>query len=71
VDDCAFWYTTEYIPANGSFNWRTRIASFKFASCGTPDYAVAASPASQSVVQGAGTSYTVPVNPPEGVTVTV
>jgi hypothetical protein len=71
VDDCTFWYTTEYIPANGSFNWRTRIASFKFASCGTPDYAVAASPASQSVVQGAGTSYTVTVTPSGGFTGTV
>ncbi len=26
VDDRTFWYTTEYIPANG--NWETRIASF-------------------------------------------
>ena len=34
VDDCTFWYTTEYIPANGAFNWSTRIASFKFPSCG-------------------------------------
>ena len=34
VDDCSFWYTQEYIPANGSFNWRTRIGSFKFAGCG-------------------------------------
>ncbi|HEY6046229.1 MAG TPA: hypothetical protein VIU65_06465, partial [Pyrinomonadaceae bacterium] len=25
VDDCTFWYTQEYIPSNGSFNWRTRI----------------------------------------------
>jgi uncharacterized repeat protein (TIGR01451 family) len=33
-DDCTFWYTTEYIPANGAFNWSTRIASFKFPSCG-------------------------------------
>lgn len=32
-DDCTFWYTTEYIGANGTFNWRTRIASFKFANC--------------------------------------
>jgi uncharacterized membrane protein len=71
VDDCTFWYTSEYIPANGSFNWRTRIASFKFASCGTPDYAVAASPASQSVVQGSGTSYTVTVTPSGGFTSTV
>jgi hypothetical protein len=28
VDDNTFWYTHEYIPSNGSFNWRTRIASF-------------------------------------------
>lgn len=33
VDDCTFWYTTEYIPSNGSFNWSTRIASFKFSGC--------------------------------------
>jgi hypothetical protein len=71
VDDCTFWYTNEYIPVDGSFNWRTRIASFKFASCGTPDYAVAASPGSQSVVQGAGTSYTVTVTPSGGFTSTV
>jgi hypothetical protein len=33
VDDCTFWYTTEYLAANGSFNWHTRIASFKFPGC--------------------------------------
>ena len=33
VDDCTFWYTTQYIGANGTFNWRTRIASFKFPNC--------------------------------------
>jgi hypothetical protein len=34
VDDCTFWYTQEYYPAGvTSFNWRTRVASFKFASC--------------------------------------
>jgi PKD repeat protein len=33
-DDCTFWYTTEYLTANGSFNWHTRIGSFKFDSCG-------------------------------------
>jgi len=71
VDDCTFWYTNEYIPANGSFNWRTRIASFKFASCGTPDYTVAASPASHSVVQGSSTSYTVTVTPSGAFTGTV
>ena len=34
ADDCTFWYTQEYIKANGNFNWNTRIANFKFASCG-------------------------------------
>jgi hypothetical protein len=34
VDDCTFWYTQEYIPANGSSNWRTRIGAFKFPGCG-------------------------------------
>lgn len=33
ADDCTFWYTTQYIAANGTFNWRTRIASFKFPNC--------------------------------------
>jgi hypothetical protein len=33
ADDCTFWYTTEYIPANGAFNWSTRIGSFKFPTC--------------------------------------
>ena len=34
VDDCTFWYTTEYYSTTTSFNWRTRIGSFKFAGCG-------------------------------------
>ena len=34
-DDCTFWYTSEYIPSNGAFNWKTRIGSFKFTSCGS------------------------------------
>ena len=29
VDDCTFWYMTEYYSANGT-NWQTRIGSFKF-----------------------------------------
>jgi len=33
VDDCTFWYTSEYLKANGTFNWSTRIASFKFPTC--------------------------------------
>ena len=33
TDDCTFWYTTEYLKANGAFNWSTRLASFKFSGC--------------------------------------
>jgi hypothetical protein len=33
ADDCTFWYTTQYLGGNGTFNWRTRIASFKFPNC--------------------------------------
>src|SRR5436305_3054189 len=48
-DDCTFWYTNEYIPSNGAFNWRTRIGSFKFGTCGgtptpTPPATAAPSP---------------------------
>jgi hypothetical protein len=33
VDDCTFWYTTEYLKATGSFNWSTWITSFKLPGC--------------------------------------
>ncbi len=33
VDGCTFWYTNEYLPSSGDFNWHTRIATFKFPSC--------------------------------------
>jgi hypothetical protein len=34
VDDCTFWYTTEYYATTTSFSWRTRIGSFKYPGCG-------------------------------------
>lgn len=33
VDDCTMWYTTEYLATNGTWNWKTRIASFKLGTC--------------------------------------
>ncbi len=33
ADDCTFWFTSEYEKTTGSFNWSTRIASFKFPGC--------------------------------------
>ena len=35
-DGCSFWYINQYQPANGSFNWKTRVASFRFPSCVAP-----------------------------------
>jgi hypothetical protein len=33
VDDCTMWYTQEYEPRNGTFNWHTRIFTLKFPNC--------------------------------------
>jgi len=72
TDDCTFWYTTEYLKANGTFNWSTRIANFKFAGCSiAPDFALAATPASQTVTAGNPASYTATVTPNGGYTGTV
>jgi hypothetical protein len=72
TDDCTFWYTTEYLKANGTFNWSTRIANFKFAGCNAaPDFALTATPASQSITAGNSTSYTATVTPSGGYTGTV
>ncbi|MGN6431633.1 MAG: hypothetical protein ACTHNB_13025 [Gaiellaceae bacterium] len=69
-DDCTFWYTNEYLSANGSFNWRTRIGSFKFPNCSTQppppppppptnDFSISASPSSLTVDQGQNGTSTV------------
>jgi hypothetical protein len=69
-DDCTFWYTTEYLTVNGTFNWHTRIGSFRFPGCGgspppppppppppSNDFSISSSPGSVSVTQGgSGTS---------------
>ena len=30
---CTFWFTAQYLKSSGTFNWSTRIASFKFPGC--------------------------------------
>jgi hypothetical protein len=34
VDDCTFWYTTEYYATTGN-NWQTRIGSIRYPACGS------------------------------------
>jgi len=68
-DDCTFWYTNEYLDTIGDFNWKTRIGSFRFPACDPPpDFTLAAVPASQSVIAGGGTTYTVTVTALNGFT---
>jgi hypothetical protein len=73
IDDCTFFYTNQYQPANGGFNWTTRIASFKFIGCGstTPDFYLTANPGSQTISPGGNTNYSVTVNPINGYSNTV
>jgi uncharacterized membrane protein len=74
VDDCTFWYTSEYLKTDGNFNWSTRIASFRLPGCGTeptPDFVLSATPPSNTVTQGSGASYSVSVSPLQGFTGTV
>ena len=33
VDNCTFWYTTEFYMVTQSFDWSTQIASAKFSNC--------------------------------------
>jgi hypothetical protein len=69
VDDCTFWYTNEYLQANGTFNWSTRIATFKFPSCGAapvPDFSIAATPSSVTADPGTNALYTVNLAPSNG-----
>ncbi|HEY3127805.1 MAG TPA: PKD domain-containing protein [Candidatus Limnocylindria bacterium] len=58
ADDCTFWYTNEYLKASGSFNWSTRIGSFKFPGCDTPTVATPAV-ANPNPVTGTTTSLSV------------
>ncbi|MCF8056246.1 MAG: carboxypeptidase regulatory-like domain-containing protein [Desulfocapsa sp.] len=36
VDDCTFWYTTEYYETTSATGWQTHIASFTFPGCSAP-----------------------------------
>jgi hypothetical protein len=33
VDDCTFWYTTEYMATVGVFDWSTKIVAFRLPGC--------------------------------------
>jgi hypothetical protein len=69
ADDCTFWYTNEYLAASGSFNWNTRIGSFKFPGC-TPYRALVFTAQPVDIVQGSALT-TIAVTVQDGVGNTV
>jgi len=40
VDQCRFYFTTEYLATTSNSSWRTRVCSFTFPGCGDPDFAL-------------------------------
>ena len=38
VDDCTFWFVSEYVPVTSSRDWQLRIGAFKFNECGDPGF---------------------------------
>ncbi len=46
VDDCTFWYTTEWVPTTSASGWRGIGGAFKFPDCsqGTPTPTVTGTP---------------------------
>ena len=56
VDQCTFYYTSEYYPTTASSQWHTRVCSFKFDNCGQPDFALVAESPKRIEFCGATTS---------------
>ncbi len=52
VDDCTFWFTSEYIVTTGNSPWRTRIGAFEIPGCG----GLQVDPTAQSVCSSAGSA---------------
>ncbi len=69
ADDCTFWYTNEYLTTNGTFNWNTRIGSFKFTSCGPTGSSSSATTLTSSLnpsALGQAVTFTATVKPATG-----
>ena len=53
VDQCTFYFTNEYYPTTGGASWHTRVCSFKFDTCGDPNYAIVPATAARIEMCGA------------------
>jgi hypothetical protein len=56
VDQCTFYFTSEYYPTTASSAWHTRVCSFHFDGCGDPNYALASSTPTRVEMCGATAS---------------
>ena len=56
TDGCTFWYTNEYIPANGTFNWKTRNGSFTLPNCNNANTPTPTNPGNQTGTVGTAVS---------------
>ncbi len=65
-DGCTFWYTNEYALGNGT--WSTRVASFKFDTCGEPGFTFTGSNLVQSVCAASLSAIPLSVNSVGGFT---
>jgi subtilisin-like proprotein convertase family protein len=63
VDDCTFWFTTEYMPSTSSAGWHTRIGSFRFPGCGAGPLPTATPTATPGVPTTTPTSTSTPAAP--------
>jgi hypothetical protein len=70
TDDCTFWYTNQYQPANGKNHWSTRIASFSLPAC-TGGFTLSSSPSSLTVNSGNQGAVTLTVTPQGGFNSTI
>ena len=59
VDDCTFWYTTNYIDANG--NGQTQVGSFSFPASCSLDVEIAKSDNPDPVIAGTQLTYSITV----------
>jgi len=59
-DECTFWYTNQYLPFDGAFNWHTRLLTFQLPGCtNAPKFAVWLAPRRQVIPPGGTTTFTV------------
>ncbi|HEU5089561.1 MAG TPA: Ig-like domain-containing protein, partial [Roseiflexaceae bacterium] len=62
VDDCTFWFTSEYYAATSSRSWSTRIGAFKLPSCGISQLAVVNTPDDAAPLPGQQVTLTITIS---------